>query len=77
MSLLLPQKHATPAACYIVLYYIVLHYVSLHNITLRDTQKHATPGSARTHATVLYCTPTFDAIWWYENMLLNTVQVFR
>ena len=38
-------------------------------------QKHAMPGSARTHAMVLYCTPTFDAIWWYESMLLNTVQV--
>ena len=76
MSLLLPQKHATPAVCYIILQYITLRFITLHYTTLCDTQKHATPGSARTHATVLYCTPTFDAIWWYENMLLNTVQVF-
>ena len=34
-------------------------------------QRHVVPGEVRTQACVLYCTPDFTYLWWFESVLVG------
>ena len=34
-------------------------------------QRHLTPGEPRTQACVFYTTPEFDALWWFESLMVG------